>query len=103
MAKPNKNQKTSGPWWVQAPGGESERLIAANGDFGDIENARGYSSAEYAGGPLPVEANARYIAAVPELVAELRRLIGSLEVKGDDPGLTEPARILLDRLDEGGA
>ena len=99
MPKPNKNQITSGPWWVQPAGGESELLIAAEGDFGDIEIARVYSWAEYARGPLPAKVNARYIAAVPELVAELRRIVVSLEVKGGDPGLVEPARILLDRLD----
>ena len=103
MAAPDKNEKTNGPWWVCPQGGESELLIAAEGDFGDIEIARVYSWAEYARGPLPARVNARYIAAVPELVAELRRLTRSLEVKGGDPGLVEPARALLDRLDGGGA
>ena len=102
MTKPNEDRITSGPWWVQPAGGESQILIAAEGAYGDIEIARVYSWAEYASGPLPVKANARYIAAVPELVAELRRIVVSLEVKGGDPGLTEPARVLLDSLDEGG-
>lgn len=103
MTKPNEIQITSGPWWVQPAGGESQLLIAAEGAYGDIEIARVYSWAEYARGPLPAKANARYIAAVPELVAELRRLTLSLEDKGADPGLVEPARMLLDRLDRGGA
>ena len=62
---------TPGPWEFQKPDGVSIRHPKIYSDFGDISNA------SWTGDLSQVEANARLIAAAPEMLAMLQNLATS--------------------------
>ena len=68
---------TPGPWRVE-PTSSADRYICADKPEGQAELAKVYDWAEY-GGALPAEANARLIAAAPELNAYRQYIEGNLD------------------------
>jgi hypothetical protein len=68
------SKHTPGRWFVGPTNRRDEKHICASGPGGRIELARAYDYAECAG-PLPVESNARLIAAAPRLLVALVRTL----------------------------
>lgn len=66
----SENKHTKGPWQV-GRSGDGVEIISDEMPSGVAELATVHSSAEYAG-TLPVEANARLIAAAPDLLHALK-------------------------------
>ena len=75
------NEHTPGPWRVEPTISPPEKYICADKPEGQAELARVYDWAEYGGG-LPAEANARLMAAAPELLEALWGCVCELDGLG---------------------
>jgi hypothetical protein len=73
---------TPGPWETQGPGLGNTFIVAA-GKRGQVELALVYKEAEY-DPRLPMEANARLIAAAPDLLEAARNAILGMDGGSDD-------------------
>ena len=79
------NEHTPGPWRIEPTISPTEKYICADKPEGQVELARVYDWAEYTGGEglsLPAEANARLIAAAPELDAYRRYIEDDMVRRG---------------------
>ena len=95
------DEHTPGPWRIEPTISPPEKYICADKPEGQVELARVYDWAEYTGGEglsLPAEANARLMAAAPEMLrclewlrADIRKKIHPLHPNDDwlSPALRE--------------
>lgn len=66
-----------GPWYIARHYGSSGFEVCAHTPAGDVELATVHDESEYVPS-LPAEANARLMAAAPELLTALEELMGAM-------------------------